>query len=482
LNKVPSAAPRSADVLATRGSLQVNGKLAATVAARIVDEVAARGWPVGEVIGSEPELLERYGVSRAVFREAVRLVEHQHVARMRRGPGGGLVVTEPDVTAVIDAAVIYLLRVGARLDEVFEARLVLEEMVTDMAPGRVSEAGLAEIRALVEAEAAGTVVDQRALHNLLAHVTGNPALELFVEMLSRLTTFYVANPREIAQPTFVEANHAHHKIADAVMAGDPAVARRRMGAHLRAEAEYIRARRGTRQSLNIELALRGQDGGKRAEAVARAIFSRIVTEDLQPGALVGSEADLMADHEVSRAVLREAVRLLEHHRIAAMRRGPGGGLFVAQADVSAVSDVVAVYLNRHGVHHGHLAEMRVGVELALVDRSAEADGAVLEQRLGEALLAEEHATDEEMADVVHDLHAVIASLGGNRVLELLARILIRLTRLQDSQRTVTARRVIRAEVHRAHSGISEALIGGDRNLARHRLRRHLEVLAGELGQ
>src|SRR6202008_2145866 len=72
-----------------------NAKRAAKVADLIVEDVMASGWPVGEVLGSEAELLERYQVSRAVFREAVRLVEHQQVATMRRGPGGGLVVIEP---------------------------------------------------------------------------------------------------------------------------------------------------------------------------------------------------------------------------------------------------------------------------------------------------------------------------------------------------------------------------------------------------
>ena len=64
-----------------------NAKRAAKVADLIVEDVMALGWPVGEVLGSEAELLERYHVSRAVFREAVRLVEHQQVARTRRGPG-----------------------------------------------------------------------------------------------------------------------------------------------------------------------------------------------------------------------------------------------------------------------------------------------------------------------------------------------------------------------------------------------------------
>ena len=67
--------------------------LASVIARRLEDEIVARGWPVGEVLGSESELLEYFGVSRAVFREAVRVVENTGAARMRRGPGGGLIVS-----------------------------------------------------------------------------------------------------------------------------------------------------------------------------------------------------------------------------------------------------------------------------------------------------------------------------------------------------------------------------------------------------
>src|SRR5580700_4072403 len=123
-----------------------NAKRAAKVADLIIEDVMALGWPVGDVLGSEAELLERYRVSRAVFREAVRLVEHQQVARTRRGPGGGLVITEPTV----DAVVLYLHRVDARLDEVFEARIALEEIASDLAPGRLEEPDLNKLRAFVD--------------------------------------------------------------------------------------------------------------------------------------------------------------------------------------------------------------------------------------------------------------------------------------------------------------------------------------------
>ena len=72
-----------------------NAKLAEHVAAQIRGDIIAKGWPVGQVLAAEPELIERYGVSRSVLREAVRIVEYLGVARMRQGPGGGLVVTTP---------------------------------------------------------------------------------------------------------------------------------------------------------------------------------------------------------------------------------------------------------------------------------------------------------------------------------------------------------------------------------------------------
>src|SRR5580693_7226521 len=125
-----------------RPGADLNAKRAAKVAGLIVEDVGALGWPVGEVLGSETDLLERYHVSRAVFREAVRLVEHQQVARTRRGPGGGLVVTEPTIGAVKDAVVLYLHRVGATLDEIFETRIILEEIACELAAERTDEADL----------------------------------------------------------------------------------------------------------------------------------------------------------------------------------------------------------------------------------------------------------------------------------------------------------------------------------------------------
>jgi DNA-binding FadR family transcriptional regulator len=251
-----------------------------------------------------------------------------------------------------------------------------------------------------------------------------------------------------------------------------------MRRHLEAEADYLRQRRSTRQLLPGRAVVLSQSGnGKRAEAVARRITQQVVDDGLQPGQLVGTESELIAREGVSRAVFREAVRLLEHHQIARMRRGPGGGLFVFEPSAAAVSDVAAIYLARRGMRLSDLAEVRTGVEIAIAGLAAariDADGAAA---IKVALDREAKTPEDDQADAVHDLHAAVAAAAGNRVLELIALVLIRLSLIYQIERLATgAREQISAEVLRAHEGIAAAVESGDRELALHRMRRHLEAL------
>jgi len=456
-------------------------KLAATIAGRIANEIITGRFPAGEVLGSEPELIERYDVSRSVFREAVRLLEHIGAARMRRGPGGGLVVTEPSVDAVLTVALLYIHRVGATADEVFETRLILEEAVAELAPARLDEDGLRQVRALVADEASGRVDDWRAMHALLASLTRNPALELFVEILARVMTLYAPDIDAIPKQSQRAAIHAHERIAAAVISGDDAIARRRMRSHLEAEVAFLRRRRSTRQILDVERALVGPLGSKRAERLARDILRKIVAGGLPPGTALGSEPELLAEHGASRAVFREAVRILEHHHIATMRRGRGGGLFVTEPNVAAVSDAIAVFLARSGVTVEHIAELRLHIELAAVVRAVDQLDERSAAELTKVVDRERVVPADELADRIHDLHGTIGDVAGNRVLELVLLVLVRVTRLYQSEALSSrARRDIRDEIQRAHAGIVEAVVARDRPLAQQRMRRHLDAIAAAL--
>lgn len=457
-----------------------NSKRAALVADRITKDVRERGWPVGEVLGAESELLERYQVSRAVFREAVRLVEHRGVARTRRGPGGGLVVTEPSVSEVIDAVLLYLHRMDARVDEVFEARIVLEEISADLATRRLDEKDLIRLRSFVtEAPAAdggpGPGHDPRVFHRHLAASSHNPAIELFVDVLNRVAQVYISG-WDVSR--FEEEwTHAHSRIAEAVIAGDPLTARRRMRVHLEAEGDYIGSRCSATRLLPASLVADEDSTKKMAEAVARSIAFSVVTADLRPGDLIGTEAGLVEREKVGRAVFREAVRLLEYHQIARMRPGPGGGLFVVQPGPGAVADIAAIFLARRGMELQQLSELRVAVEMAIIDLAVQRIDQDGRARVQAALAREAQSSEEDRLAVVHDLHAVLASVAGNRVLELVALVIIRLSRLhQVAERASLAGTRIRAEVDRVHSAIVAAVLDGDRALARHRMQRHLDAV------
>jgi DNA-binding FadR family transcriptional regulator len=456
-------------------SSSTQAKLATGVADRIVSEIVDQGWPVGAVLGSEPELLERYGVSRAVFREAVRLVEHQQVVTTRRGPGGGLVVTAPTIEGVADATQLTLFRLGASLDEVAEARIVLERLGVELAASRLRELDEQALAELIQGEEDGQVRDH---HSILAAATGNPALELFVELLSKITGLFLVDRTLVTSRIVDEVRRAHARIVESVCQGDGERAANRMETHLRAEADLLRSQGLVRPRIDPALSIELSSGGKRADELARELLRGIVWEGLVPGELIGSEAELMDRFGVSRAILREAVQLLEHYDLAAMRRGPGGGLIVLEPRLSAVTDVIALYLEYHGISSADVFELRVGVEMAIVDRFVEVGSADAGAMLLAALDAEAEAADEDFKETATDLHLVLASCCGNRALQLVAVVLISLSRLHEGSRMPNlARSTSGAEVTRAHQALVEALLCGDRDVARRRMRRHLEELS-----
>jgi DNA-binding FadR family transcriptional regulator len=408
----------------------------------------------------------------------VRLLEHREVARTRRGPGGGLVITEPTVDAVIDAVVLYLHRVDARLDEVFEAKIVLEEVATELAVERLEEEDLLRLRSHLEGQPVGPDDDPREFHAQLARMTRNPAIELFVDMLNKVAMLYSAGWRDYGREAGADMARAHRRIAQAVIDGDVTTARRRMRTHLEAEADYLRRRRNTRQLLPEAILVQQGANGKLAEAVSRNIARKVSSLDMRPGDLVGTETDLIEQEGVSRAAFREAVRILEYHQIARMRRGPGGGLFVLEPSVGAVTDTAATFLARQHMELAQLSELRTRVEVAIVDLAVQRIDRSGRDRVQDALDREANSSDADRAEVIHDLHAALAASAGNRALELIALVLIRLSRLHQVEKLAPkARDRIRADVLRTHTAIADAVLTGDRDLARHRMQKHLEALA-----
>jgi DNA-binding FadR family transcriptional regulator len=215
-------------------------KMAESVARQLEDEIIARGWPVGEVLGSEAEFVERLGISRAVFREAIRLLEHHDVAKMRRGPGGGLVVTAPNTSGAVRAMALTLEYQGAGVRDIVEARAALELESVVLAAKRIDEQGILLLRQTLERESHPAGINLGGTHNLhtvIAQISGNPAFVVFLEVLTKLTTHSMSQTQRTTDAAAVRK--AHERIVEAVIEGDPVVARHRMSAHLNAMEQWL---------------------------------------------------------------------------------------------------------------------------------------------------------------------------------------------------------------------------------------------------
>ncbi len=467
------------------------GKLAAQIARRIEESIIRQGWPVGEALGSEVVLREQFGVSRSVLSEAVRLVEHHQVARMRRGPNGGLYICAPDAGPATRAMVIYLEYVGTSVADLLEARLLLEPIAAGLAADRISEDGIETLRAVLADEAAHLDPQRTGtldpLHPLLGELSGNAVLQLFIDVLTRLTARYAHTSRKLSRTEVEEsravAHAAHRAVVDAVIAGDGAYAQTQLTAHLESVAAWIekhRVRRASRiQGAVVEPEVVEGSGAKLAEIVAGRIHEDIAARGWQVGMVLGSEGDLLARYGVSRAVLREAVRLLEYHSVARMRRGPGGGLIVAEPEPQASIDTMALYLEYRGITATDLHTVRNAIELGLVARVTErlaAGDPEAAERLGRAVRwpSEGPAEDPRTADL---FHTELAALAGNPVLSLFLSILTELFRRHAAAHGQPLPGAQAAEdVEQAHGRILDAIQRGDAGMARHRMRRHLDAL------
>jgi DNA-binding FadR family transcriptional regulator len=220
-------------------------RLAEVIAAQIEEQIIADGWRVGEVFGSEPELIDRFQVSRAVFREAARIVEHHNVAYMRPGPNGGLVITAPNEQAVLRPMSLFLQYNNVSAEETFAARTIIELEATAEATRKLTEQDSIQLRqALLEEEDLGVdtilLKGSHRLHTEIARISGNRVMMLFVEILGLfdLEMVHSAGENPASAQEAADASHrAHVAIVDAIVRGDAALATNRMRTHLDAIAQ-----------------------------------------------------------------------------------------------------------------------------------------------------------------------------------------------------------------------------------------------------
>lgn len=220
------------------------------------------------------------------------------------------------------------------------------------------------------------------------------------------------------------------------------------------------------------------DVPKAPDVLARELRERILSGELEEGAALPAERELVKQTQMSRATVREALRILEVQNLVKVKAGRAGGAFVQRPSTASMTNSVTTLIRGRQIKLADLLETREALEpycaeLAAAKRTAE-DLAVLD-RANEAI-ADPNADLAKFLQANLDWHVGVANASHN---ELLIGFMTALSQaiyagtanasfIDDAVREVTAR---------AHRSITRAIRDRDADTAARRMRRHVHTYA-----
>ena len=211
------------------------------VAVQIQHYMQTEGLAPGDFLGREEDLAGEFGVSRPTLREALKLLASGNLIRATKGPGGGIFVAhtaEQGMSRSLSDAISMMLETGAvTLDELLDARVLLEVPLAGLAAYQPDEETLSQLRESLEAAAADPddievmAAADATIHTTIAAAAGNRMVQALTNWI-----FEVLQPSliEVLQPAIVHSAvlEQHEALVAAIEKGDPARAERAMKDHL----------------------------------------------------------------------------------------------------------------------------------------------------------------------------------------------------------------------------------------------------------
>ena len=147
-------------------------------------------------MGSEDQLLARYGISRPTLRKAAAMVAQEQLLRVRRGVGGGYIATRPTTRAVAHMAAIYLNSRNTDVDAILSSVNPIRAELSSLAAKNLDAETERAFTEFLEADLSGRTAEgepftfvksEREFGRILGLASGNLVLSLFLEILHDLS-------------------------------------------------------------------------------------------------------------------------------------------------------------------------------------------------------------------------------------------------------------------------------------------------------
>jgi GntR family transcriptional repressor for pyruvate dehydrogenase complex len=212
-----------------------NERLSKTVADDLQRKIIHNKLEVGDQLPTEPKLMEEYGVSRTVIREAAACLVSRGVVDVR--PRRGMTVRPPDGKGLAESLIAQLQMSKVSLPQLLQVRVVLEAAIVKLAAEQRSAEDLERLRHNLKRMKADDLDRHQAIkvdlefHDLLAAATHNPFFTLVSRPITELLyAIYINKSGYMSFRSLTLSEHT--SIVDAIEGKDAEGAAASMQKHL----------------------------------------------------------------------------------------------------------------------------------------------------------------------------------------------------------------------------------------------------------
>ena len=216
---------------------------------------------------------------------------------------------------------------------------------------------------------------------------------------------------------------------------------------------------------------------KAPDVLADDLRERILRGDFPEGTALPPERELVNQTRMSRATIREALRILEVQGLVRVKTGRAGGAYVSRPGQDSMADSVDLLIRARRIRIPALLETREAIEpfcaqLAAKRRTDEDLGRL--EAANEAMAAAGTLAEFLQANV--DWHVAVAVAGRNELLTGFMQALARgIYASTDNQGFVDDD--VRMTTLRAHRAVTKAIRAQDPDAASRRMSRHVHSYA-----
>lgn len=230
------------------GPMDRHATLSGHVAAVLRRRIVRGDIPDGDTLPRQEDLQAEFGVSHPTVRESLRMLEAEGLVTVRRGMHGGAVVHSPKAQSAAFGLGLILEAEHTRLDDLARAMTIIEPEAAALCATRsdrdtVLVPELQSIQASNEAALDDPMAfseRSRAFHDVIARECGNSTLRLLLGTLESLWTLQMLEwtSQAVQRDEFATlpqrrlALQHHHRLLEAIAAGDPSTAREVARTHL----------------------------------------------------------------------------------------------------------------------------------------------------------------------------------------------------------------------------------------------------------